>query len=665
MFKGWYDEDGNIITKISHNANRNYTLTCQWELLKSGDPVTIYVNPEAEAHYGFSEEYGLESLEAAMETIERANCYIQNHDWIIKIKGEISGSHVISTDVNNVKEHVKSITLEGSTESVAGQTEPQDCLKGGNTTATENGAVLSVQIPIPVIIKNLKITGGNNSNTGDIKGGGIYIAEGSTVTLDDGTLITGNSADTGAGIYVEGGEFTMNGGEISGNKTDASNNGEGNGAEKSYGAGGGVFVYADGSFTMSGGEISGNSAINKKLDEEPTSTMYAYGGGVCLQASGSKLASFTMTGGTISGNTAGTSGNGIGFFGSLDTGVTGTISLGGDAIITNNDIYLPSNVTITIIESMTGGLDPEIRATITPQEYKLDQPILNNVGVTPEYEYDYFAVTPQGTTTWTINTEGKLTKATSGGSSSGSSGNDFMTVTGGEFEYDFQAGEHVGTVENDNDYDAGTLTIPDLEVCSHLVTQYEYEQLMTYYGVAQSNDALIPNETSESAKKNTPAYFVSWIDAIVYCNLRSEAEGLTPVYKIAEENSITVENSPWTQYYNVAKDSNNKYYYNSDDYNDTSSYDPDASVFSYDLSADGYRLPTTAEYQNIMSKNPDLISGGYNEWCQNYHYDYTRCMYDASEPVHKPVNNIPTITRENNLGFRVVRNADASSGSNP
>lgn len=215
LFKGWYDEDGNIITKISHNANRNYTLTCQWELLKSGDPVTIYVNPEAEAHYGFSEEYGLESLEAAMETIERANCYIQNHDWIIKIKGEISGSHVISTDVNNVKEHVKSITLEGSTVSGAGQTEPQDCLKGGFTTTTENGAVLSVQIPVPVIIKNLKITGGNNSNTGDIKGGGLYVADGATVTLDEGALITENTAQTGGGVYIEqGANLIMNGGRV-------------------------------------------------------------------------------------------------------------------------------------------------------------------------------------------------------------------------------------------------------------------------------------------------------------------------------------------------------------------------------------------------------------------------------------------------------------------
>lgn len=213
LFEGWYDEEGNIITKIPHNANKNYTVTCHWRELKSGDPVTIYVNPEAEGHYGFSEEYGLESLEAAMETIEKANAGSQNHDWIIKIKGEVSGSHIITTDVSRVKQYVKSITLEGATQAVAGQTEPQDCLKGGITTATENGAVLSVQIPVPVIIKNLKITGGNNTNTGDIKGGGIYVGDGSTVTLDDGALITGNSASAGSGVYVSSGAtFQMGGG---------------------------------------------------------------------------------------------------------------------------------------------------------------------------------------------------------------------------------------------------------------------------------------------------------------------------------------------------------------------------------------------------------------------------------------------------------------------
>ena len=32
--------------------------------------------------------------------------------------------------------------------------------------------------------------------------------------------------------------------------------------------------------------------------------------------------------------------------------------------------------------------------------------------------------------------------------------------------------------------------------------------------------------------ENHPAYYVSWYDALVYCNKRSIAEGLTPCYSI-------------------------------------------------------------------------------------------------------------------------------------
>ena len=274
--------------------------------------------------------------------------------------------------------------------------------------------------------------------------GAIYVKEGGSFTMNGGSIINNFTSDGGA-VHVSGGQFEMNGGTISENTTYCQSY---LGNEELYGAGvclvsgsftmtdgsisnntaytytsydglrlagGGVFVYADASFTMEGGTISGNKALNAlSVDGELITTMSAYGGGVCLQASGSKLASFTMTGGTISGNTSGTSGNGIGFLGSLDDGKTGTISLGADAIITDNDIYLPSNITITIVEPMTGGLTPSIRATITPAEYKANQPILNNDGVSLEYEYDYFAVTPQSdgtiTTNWFIDASGKLYK---------------------------------------------------------------------------------------------------------------------------------------------------------------------------------------------------------------------------------------------------------------
>ena len=281
----------------------------------------------------------------------------------------------------------------------------------------------------------------------EIKGGAVNVKTGGTFTMNGGTFENNSSDGTCGAVYVNGGTFTMNDGYIKNNMQDAFQrdyllpqgagvcvasgtfimegghitNNESYGAGGNTGrttAGGGVFVYANGEFIMRGGEITNNHAYNKLLfsngNVEDDSTSTSYGGGVCLQASGNKLASFTMTGGTISGNTAGTSGNGIGFLGSLAQGATGSISLGAGAIITDNDIYLPSNVTITIIEQMTGGLTPSIRATITPQEYTANHPILNNEGVSLENEYDYFAVTPQSdgtiTTHWFIDENGKLYK---------------------------------------------------------------------------------------------------------------------------------------------------------------------------------------------------------------------------------------------------------------
>ncbi len=270
----------------------------------------------------------------------------------------------------------------------------------------------------------------------EINHGAVYVKNGGTFTMYGGEISNILSPDSN--IYVEG-TFVMEGGSITANKQynrftygtvhvasgasftmkagTISNNklymlGDGTGIKN---GGGGVFVAASGTFNMEGGTISGNQVLKKDINyEDDTPNCSAYGGGVCIEATGTSVGSFTMTGGTISGNTAGTSGNGIGFLGSLDDGVTGTISLGGDAIITDNDIYLPSNVTITIVEPMTGGLTPSIRATITPAEYKANQPILNNKGVSLEYEYDYFAVTPQSdgtiTTHWFIDENGKLYK---------------------------------------------------------------------------------------------------------------------------------------------------------------------------------------------------------------------------------------------------------------
>jgi hypothetical protein len=247
--------------------------------------------------------------------------------------------------------------------------------------------------------------------------------------------------------------------------------------------------------------------------------------------------------------------------------------------------------------------------------------------------------------------------------SGGNGAQGFVTVNGGTLPY--ESDYYVGTMEND--HTQTEIIIPDLLVSSQLVTQYEYEQLMTYYGAVNSEYATYkPTETSESAKQNTPAYYVSWVDAIIYCNLRSLAEGLTPVYSIQDETDPTAAGSPWTAYYNVAKDANNKYYYDviPDNYDATSSWDLDAGAFNYDLSADGYRLPTSSEYIWILEKNPDLITGSYNEWCHNYFYDYRRVWYKASE--HTPTNEeMYAINRSADMGFRVVRNGSGNGNGTP
>ena len=173
-------------------------------------------------------------------------------------------------------------------------------------------------------------------------GGGVYVAKSATFNMYGTSSVTNNKTDnssgsSGAGVYVNGGTFTMKDGTISGNRTNSTDGGVGvyttarfimdggtiSGNEASQG--GGVGVYHTARFIMNGGEITSNTATNKG------GGVYVSGSGVYDSDSGN-YNTFTMNNSaSVSGNTAK---NGGGVYVSVSG--NDTFTMNGSASVTGN-----------------------------------------------------------------------------------------------------------------------------------------------------------------------------------------------------------------------------------------------------------------------------------------------------------------------------------------
>jgi len=201
-------------------------------------------------------------------------------------------------------------------------------------------------------------------------GGGVYVI-GGTFTLDGGEITgcevnpPGSSAGTGNGVYVNGGTFTMNKGDISGNTGDfcvyIANGGafemkDGNVSGNNQSYTNGVNV-ANGEFIMRGGTIKDNSSLAVRASyPQSFFTMHGgeikdnQGGGVVVGNSGG--GTFIMDGGAIFDNThTASSSYGAGvqiYYGGTSFTVGGTAKIYGNQLLLNNgttptlaNVYLP------------------------------------------------------------------------------------------------------------------------------------------------------------------------------------------------------------------------------------------------------------------------------------------------------------------------------------
>ncbi|MGI5100924.1 right-handed parallel beta-helix repeat-containing protein [Treponema vincentii] len=218
-----------------------------------------------------------------------------------------------------------------------------NCTFTGNQATRDGGAVFATK-DNGGTASTVTINGGSiGSNTVIMEwacGGGIFVAEGSTLTLDEytdgsgtkhGVQITGNKAGRAGGVRANDSTVTMTGCTITDNQATGDS------------GGGGVYITGS-KLDMTSCTLTGNTTPDRKP-----------GGGLNIEKG-----EVTMTNCTLTGNTAGSSGGGI--YTTYIDSTPSTVTIKGCTIKNNSatrynggGIYIGERCTVTLEDNGTTG----------------------------------------------------------------------------------------------------------------------------------------------------------------------------------------------------------------------------------------------------------------------------------------------------------------------